>query len=60
MSDIPILEIDCDVEFHDDEAIKKRMLDQVNILALFRLNINFQILGARFRQEVAGGETCRD
>jgi len=29
MSDIPILEIDCDVEFHDDEAIKKRMLDQV-------------------------------
>jgi len=30
MSDIPILEIDCDIEFHDDEAIKKSMLDQVN------------------------------
>merc|ERR1712168_686146 len=29
MSDIPILEIDCNVEFHDDEAIKKSMLDQV-------------------------------
>jgi len=29
MSDIPILEIDCNVEFHDDEAIKTRMLDQV-------------------------------
>jgi len=29
MSDIPILEIDCDIEFHDDEAIKKSMLDQV-------------------------------
>ena len=43
MSDIPILEIDCDVEFHDDEAIKKRMLDQVDILSLFWLNINFQI-----------------
>lgn len=29
MSDIPILEIDCDVEFHDDEEIKQRMLEQV-------------------------------
>ena len=31
MNDIPILEIDCNVEFHDDEAIKKSMLDQVTI-----------------------------
>ena len=31
MNDIPILEIDCNVEFHDDEAIKKSMLDQVRI-----------------------------
>ena len=30
MSDIPILEIDCNAEFHDDEAIKKSMLDQVH------------------------------
>ena len=29
MSDIPILEIDCNLEFHDDEAMKKRMLEQV-------------------------------
>ena len=29
MSDIPILEIDCNVDFQDDEVIKKSMLDQV-------------------------------
>ena len=30
MEGIPILEIDCNMEFHDDEGIKKKMLEQVN------------------------------
>lgn len=29
MQDIPILEIDCNEEFHDDEEIKSKMLQQV-------------------------------
>ena len=29
MDGIPVLEIDCNMEFHDDEAMKKKMLDQV-------------------------------
>ena len=29
MHDIPVLEIDCNMEFHDDEAIKTKMLNQV-------------------------------
>lgn len=31
MDGIPVLEIDCNMEFHDDEAMKKKMLDQVII-----------------------------
>ena len=58
MSDIPILEIDCNAEFHDDEAIKKSMLDQV-IFKYSRLKLNSSV-GARFRQKVAGGKTGRD
>ena len=58
MSDIPILEIDCNAEFHDDEAIKKSMLDQVDF-NYSRLKLK-PFLGARFRQKVAGGETGRD
>ena len=29
MQDIPILEIDCNMEFHDNQEIKDKMLDQV-------------------------------
>jgi hypothetical protein len=29
MQDIPILEIDCNEEFHDNEEIKSKMLQQV-------------------------------
>ena len=29
MQDIPILEIDCNMEFHDNKEIKDKMLDQV-------------------------------
>ena len=29
MQDIPILEIDCNMEFHDNEEIKGKMLEQV-------------------------------
>lgn len=29
MDGIPILEIDCNMEFHDDEVMKKNMLEQV-------------------------------
>ena len=29
MDGIPILEIDCNMEFHDDEEIKAKMLQQV-------------------------------
>ena len=32
MADIPILEIDCNMEFHDDEQIKVGMLQQVDSL----------------------------
>jgi deoxyadenosine/deoxycytidine kinase len=31
MADIPILEIDCNMEFHDDEQIKSNMLQQVRV-----------------------------
>jgi len=34
MDGIPVLEIDCNMEFHDDEAMKKKMLDQVRQFVL--------------------------
>ena len=43
MSDIPILEIDCDIEFHDDEAIKKSMLDQVNTSHTLQTALNLSL-----------------
>jgi len=35
MDGIPILEIDCNMEFHDDEQIKNKMLQQVRIVPIF-------------------------
>ena len=51
MQDIPILEIDCNEEFHDDEEIKSKMLQQVKEPSESNIKT---IQGARIRPPSAG------
>jgi hypothetical protein len=51
MQDIPILEIDCNEEFHDNEEIKSKMLQQVKEPSESNIKT---IQGARIRSPSAG------
>ena len=48
MADIPILEIDCNMEFHEDSAAKEKMLNQVSfsvtVFVYFSLQSILEIL----------------